>query len=169
MKIIKTFAALAGIIFLQACSNTPLQTFARAVLNANAFIGKYNINYLEGMKSTYKERKSHTHNSAEEYLKADLVFLNESLEKVKKLDKTGDAKEMIEASEDFMEHSMKLFNNDYLNLAKMIDAKKPGAEVDAAINKIFDENEPAMKAKYERLTALAKTYAKKYDIKFIGA
>lgn len=167
-KIITLFSFLTLLMTLQSCGNSSKEIFDRAVLNSNVFTKQFNKSYFLELKSTYKENKSHTYSSAVEFLNGDLTFCKAALEKVKNLSKTDDSQELIESSEDYMSSALNILENDHMNVAKMIDAKKPEAEVDAAIEKIYVTHDASMKTKYDRLTAAATKYANENNIEFIA-
>lgn len=167
-KILTSIKILLVLLVFQSCGNSSKEVFDRSVLNANAFTNQFSNSFFEEMKSTHKQNKSHAYSSAEEFLKKNIAYCEDALEKVKNLKKTKDSEELIGASENFMSAALHVFNTDYMNVAKMIDAKKSETEIDASIDNIYSTHDAIMKGKYDRLKVAASKYAKENDIKFIA-
>lgn len=160
------------IALLCGCSNTsPGEYVNKAALNSNLITAYYTPKFfgeIQELKAQNRlvvfREKTPKPTTAEKYLKNYLPDLSKNISDIKTLKKTSETKEMLEASLDYFEQADKIFKNDYLRIAKMIDANKPQPEVEAETHKIFEANNDEMMKKYDRLWATAEAYAAKNNI-----
>lgn len=103
--------------------------------------------------------------TAEAYMQQMLIDpVEKSLEDVKSLSQHPDTEAIIEASQAVFDFGLEVFKTDFMDIARMMDAGTPEAEIRQAIQAMFNARDQEMYLRVERLDALAIPYAKANNI-----
>lgn len=173
MRPIKMIFLAALFTSLISCNQpSPDKTVQVAWLNANRVVAHYSPRFfgeLRELKSkrnitVFKDNEVAKGTAVEYVNQLAVVPLNESIQKVKDLPEQEDTKAIKAASLAVFEYGKEIFENDYIQIATMIDGGRPAAEIDAAIENLFAKYDPEMQAKLNRLDELVIPYAEKHDI-----
>lgn len=162
----------AALAFLLAACDSPKTRFERAVLNCNFMHGFADDGMLRQLESPSAKLTNVATGASAPMKRTEVVadkiaFLEQSLEKVRKLSLSGDSKDMIQASIALYELVLPVFKNEYQQLAKLYDDGAPRSDIDALAATIHTKYSAPFHAQFDKLTALAKPYAAKHDIKVI--
>lgn len=156
---------LTIILFLQSCNNTsPEQYFDKTTLNTNAVysFGRNDfIDYLDFDKNGKQLNK----NSCLEYVQRQTVSLKQYIEGVKELKPTEDTKPLIDNSLSLYTAIEKVYENEYVALAKSIDKGTTKQELLASITAIENKHLSEISTLYNQLKEVAIPYAQKNGIK----
>ncbi|MGV3762943.1 hypothetical protein [Parapedobacter sp.] len=90
--------------------------------------------------------------------------LDESMDKIEKLPENEETKALIAASLEVFNYGKGIFENEYLSIAKMIDAESPASEIDAAVEKLFATHDEHMHGRLADLDELVIPYAEKHGV-----
>lgn len=163
-----TYCTFIGLLLLtfQACNRTTPERYVGATaLNSNLVSAAYRPAFLKELIEL-KNKNGLPGATAVDYVNDRAVKpVEESIKKIKGLNKTADTKALIAAALDVMEYGRQVFKSDYLAIAQLIDAGKP-QQIEAAIAAMYGKTEKGMIEKFDRLDNLALTYAKKHDVPF---
>ncbi len=170
---IYTFLLLLVLAFCSCQQTSPDKVIGVTVLNTNQvtafFRPRFFSELLERKKQNsipvIKDGKTDMNGTAMDYVKMMAIDrVNGALTSVNEIEETEETKPLIGASKDLLEFGKKIFENDYVAVAKMIDEGKPQTEIDAAISSIFETNDAALTQKVKILDDLAMPYAKKHGV-----
>lgn len=167
-----TLFLLIGLTFLSCDQTSPRKYVEVTVLNTNRAAGMYRIQYINEIRTLKKKGRltvfkgdQPKNGTAVAYVKQRIILTNDaSLEKVKVLKVTDETEDLIIASLDFFEYSKKIFESDYLEIARMLDENKPDTEIDAAVENMYRTHDWEMEKRLNRLDELAVSYAKKHNV-----
>lgn len=157
-------------LFFSACSPvTPEKYFDVAVLNSNFLMGFANDGQLRELESpSMKMSKKNGEPEAmkrSEVISMKIQFVETNLNKLKDLDETADAKDILEASRALYEHVLPVYKTEYKELASLYDDGASKEQIQKQARLIHDKFYPHYEELYERLITLGKSYAAKHDIK----
>ncbi len=156
---------------LTSCdSASPQVTFQRAVLNCNMiadFAGRGLLRQLEqpSEKLTDAKTGASAPMKRKEVIDDKMAFVEQALEKIRKLSQSGDAKDMVQASIALHEYVLPVYRNEYQQLAKLYDDGAPKAQIDALATTIGTKYGPGFAKLYDEVITAGKVYAAKHDIK----
>lgn len=163
--------AICFCLLVSACNTTtPENYFDYAVLNTNGLVGFAG----QGMQRELDQPSATMVNGdinhpvpmkREEIVDQKIRFLEESLDKLKDLKETADAKEMLQASIALYEYILPVYKNDYRQLAKLYDGIGGTEEIQIATQAIHDKYYDKFDAMYKKLIGIGKSYAAKHNIK----
>lgn len=167
-----TLQLFMGLIFLSCEQTAPRKYVERTVLNTNLVSGRYTPSYFnevrelkkQGRIKVFKDGKMEKGTAVEYVMQNTIDPVDESIKKVKGLKKTEDTRDLIAASLDVFRYGRKIFENEYVSIAKMLDENRPQEEIDSAIQKIFETHDREMEKKLRYLDELAIPYAKKHNV-----
>jgi hypothetical protein len=163
---------LVGVIFQSCNTASPRKYIEVAVLNTNRITRMYQPGFFSEMRElknqnrlTVFENGKPKNGTAVEYVRQTAITpVEEYIAKVRVLKETDDTRDLLTASLDVLQYGKGIFESDYISIAKMLDEDKSQAEVDAAIQKLFETRDPEMEEKFKRLDGLAIPYAEKHDV-----
>ena len=167
------FLAAAACCLIAACdSATPRTYFERAVLNCNFihdFGGPGLLRDLESpsVKLTDAKTGASAPMKRQEVIDDKIAFIEQSLDKVRKLRQTDDSKEIVQASLALHEYVLPVYKNEYRQLARLYDDGAPRAEIDALASTISTKYRPGFISLADKLTSAGKAYATRHDIKVV--
>ncbi len=148
----------AFVTTMVGCNNTSPQKYVEiAVLNTNLVTAYYRPPYFE-------EMMSHQGNAVDYVRQQTIPSLEQAIEKVKNLRVTDETKGLIDASLDFLVYGKELFETEYIDIAQMVDDNEPQAAIDTAITRVFDQHDPFLVEKLDRLEAVAIPFAEKHGV-----
>ncbi len=161
----------AAFVLLASCDN-PRTCFERAVLNCNmlqGFAGTGMLRQLESPSAKLTDAKTGASAPMRraEIISDKITFIEQSLEKVRKLSQNNDTRDIIQASIALHEFVLPVYRNEYQQLAKLHDDGAPKAQIDALAAAITAKYRAGFQSHFDRLTAAARPYAAKHDIKVI--
>jgi hypothetical protein len=170
-SILRRLLCAAFCCALVSCdSASPRTTFERAVLNCNMiadFAGRGLAKQLESPSEKLTDAK--TGASApmkrKEVIDDKIAFVENALEKIRKLSQSGDAKDVVQASIALHEYVLPVYRNEYQQLAKLYDDGAPKGEIAALSASISSKYGPGFAALYDQVITAGKAYAAKHDIK----
>lgn len=156
---------LLSSVLLFSCKPTAEEYFGKAALNCNTFsrFGSYEIKeFLASPPQTYNaDKKAMEPSSFQDYLKFGVVKdAEENYDEVKGLPVTDDTRKMITASLALYEFCISKYQNEYMQIAKMKDEKRPQPEIDAALKRFDEANIQEFAKKYEGAWSEGLAYAK---------
>lgn len=164
--------ALAGII---SCGPSPKKVVARTWLNTNNVTTYYSPKFFNELMekkaknniTVYKDGAV-TKGTAVAYVQQYVIAtIDENLKKAEGLSAKGDNKELIDTSLEVFRYSKSVFENEYLDIAEMIDEEKKSEEIITAVDELFAKHDGAMQTRFDRLDSLAIPYAEKHNIPII--
>jgi hypothetical protein len=171
MKKITTLLILAGCLFLSACNTaTPENYFDRAVLNSNSFADFASESMQRQLDQPSAKMVNGDVNhpvpmTRKEIMDDKIQFLEEDLGKLKGLKETADTKEMLQTSIALHEYVLRVYKNEYMQLAKLYDDIGGVEEIEAATTAIHDKYYDGFDELYKKLITIGKLYASKHNIK----
>lgn len=168
----KTFSLLfiASLLASGCGSPRPREYFNQAVLNCNALYGFASSYELERDLATPSEKLIDEKTMAmapvtrAETVKGKLARAEENYQKVKSLPATGDAKEMVDASNALYEFVLPVYKNEYAALAALYDANAPADKIEAAAKNITDKYAAKFEGLYNAVMKAGTAYAEKNGI-----
>ncbi|MFC3559766.1 hypothetical protein [Pedobacter jamesrossensis] len=168
-KICIFFSAII-ILFLSACSETPEKFFDIAILNTNMINDFASPDLARHINDETKEfpdipssKKNGTEAAAN--IKNKILYLEQSLDKVKKLSASGAEEEEIKKlSTQLYELVIPVYKNEYLAYAKLCDSKGSDDEKDAMIKNIDQKYGERFEQNFNALMDKGKVYAKENNI-----
>jgi len=154
-----------------ACNTaTPQDYFDIAILNSNMMHGFANriqqselespsVKMVDGSKDKFEPMKR------KEVIESKIQFIEESLEKVKRLEETEDTKDILQASLALYNYVLPVYKNEYQQLAKLYDDGAPKEQIDLMEHSIEEKYYPKFEELYNGLAAAGKPYAERHNIK----
>lgn len=156
-------------LFISCSTVTPEKYFQIAVLNSNLFAGFAGSGQLRELESPSVKLGSDNESTETmkrmEILEFKTKAIEESYGDLKKLKKTDDNKEMIEASKNLYEFIMPVYKSEYVKLAEMYDNNAPKEQIESFAASISSKYHPRFKELYDELIKAGKQYAGKHSIK----
>lgn len=159
-----------GLLFLSSCSESPENFFGITILNTNMvkdFASPDLARHIEDETKEFPDIPSSKKKGDEavKYVKMNTLFLEQALEKIKKISASGDEqKEIQKLSIDLYEYVIPVYKNEYLAYAKLCDAKGDQAAKDEIIKTIDTKYGPTFMQKHDALMAKGKAYAQDNNI-----
>ena len=95
----------------------------------------------------------------------DIASLETNFEKVKKLKKTDDTGDILQASVALYEYVLPVYKTEYQQLGKLYDEGAPREQIDSLAQSIETKYGPGFAKLFDRLTAAGKPYAARHGIK----
>ncbi|MGS2739778.1 hypothetical protein [Sinomicrobium sp. M5D2P17] len=161
-----------GLTFLSCDQTSPRKYVEVTVLNTNLVTSRYTPSFFEELRELEKQGRiavfkdgEMKKGTAEEYVMQNAIApVDVSIKKVKELEVKDDTHDLIAASLDVLQYSKEVFENEYRNIAEMLDTNRSQAEIDSAIHKLFRTYDREMEKKLRHLDELAIPYAEKHNI-----
>jgi Skp family chaperone for outer membrane proteins len=168
----KPLAALLILItlFFSACSETPERFFDIAILNTNMINDFASADLARHINDETKEfpdipSSKKKGNEAATNLHNKILYLEQSLEKVKKLSASGDEeKEIKKLSQQLYELVIPVYKNEYLAYAKLCDSKGSQTAKDELIKNIDQKYGARFEQNFNGLMEKGKAYAQEHHI-----
>jgi len=168
----KTFFlfSVMSILLLSSCAETPEKFFDITILNTNVindFASPDLARHIDDEAKEYPNIPSSKKkgDEATTTVKNKILYLEQSLEKVKKLSASGDEQKEIKAlSVALYEMTIPVYKNEYLAYAKLCDQKGSQESKDAIIKDIDQKYTAAFEQKYTALMEKGKAYASENNI-----
>lgn len=157
-------------LFFSACTETPEHFFDITILNTNMindFASPDLARHLNDETKEYPDIPSSKKkgNEAATNLNNKILYLEQSLEKVKKLSTSGDEEKEIKAlSQQLYELVIPVYKNEYLAYAKLCDSKGSQSAKDEIINSIDQKYGARFEQNFNALMEKGKAYAQKNNI-----
>lgn len=178
MKQIIPAAFIIAVCLLQACNTqTPESNFNKIVLNTNVFSYfantgiKTKITRGIGVKTVdgkvqYDAKGNAVLDTipAEEMVDHEILFLQQSYEKVKSVTPDEEIKEMRSIAMQMYEMAIPVYENEYRQYAKMLDTHQPREKADSMINVINAKYGDKFADLAVKLRAIARPYAEKHNL-----
>ncbi|CAM4013831.1 hypothetical protein SAMN06265348_101173 [Pedobacter westerhofensis] len=161
---------ILSVLFLTSCSAPPAEFFDITVLNTNAFNDFASPDLARHINDETKEfpdipSSKKKGDEAANTIKNKILYIEQSLEKIKKLDASGDEqKEIKDLSIALYEMVIPVFKNEYMAYAKLCDAQGNQGAKDALVNEIDLKYRARFEKSYDALMQKGKTYAAENDI-----
>ena len=165
-------AALLALLALlpAACRfvpNTPQEYFSRAALNANAVAafgsGYFRVHDCRNLPAGTPA----AFNSCEKLLQNSIRQLESYIERADALYRTDETRPMIEAGLDLYRFVLDSYRTDHLQVARLLDAKAPAAQVEQALLALDTKSYAGFEQRYDKVWGIAEQYAKAHGIKLI--
>ena len=168
----KTFSyfLISTVLFLSACSETPERFFDIAILNTNMindFASPDLARHINEETKEFPDIPSSKKKGNEAFINISnkILYLDQSLEKVKKLSVSGDEeKEIKSLSVALYELVIPVYKNEYLAYAKLCDARGSQSAKDVLISDIDQKYGMRFEQNYNSLMEKGKAYAQKHGI-----
>lgn len=160
---------LALALLLPSCSDSPKACFDRAVLSCNMFHdfaskGMEQQLASPSIKLTDPKSGASAPMKRKEVVDEKIVFVEQSLAKVRKLRQTDDNREMVQASIALQEYVLPVYRDDYQQLAKLYDEGAPKNAIEPLAASIAKKYSAQFRALSDRLEAAGKAYAARHNI-----
>ncbi|MFW0717740.1 hypothetical protein [Pedobacter sp. N23S346] len=161
---------ILSILFLSSCSETPEKFFDTTILNTNTikdFASPDLAHRIEAEAKEYPNIPSSKKKGDEAVtnVKMNTMFLEQSLDKIKKLSASGDEqKELQKLSIDLYEYVIPVYKNEYLAYAKLCDAQGDQNAKDEIIKNIDSKYGATFEQKHDALMEKGKAYAQEHNI-----
>src|SRR5215204_5819434 len=159
----------ASLVVLSSCNNSsPRESFELAVLNSNLLVGFASRGMEMALESPSvkmgktKDEVLPMHRN--EVVDDKVKFVEENYEKLKGLDQSGDAKDIVQHSMSLHEFILPVYKNEYAKLAKLYDGNAPKEEIGKVNKSIHDQYFPKFETLYNQLISSGKVYAKAHNI-----
>ncbi|MFC4212708.1 hypothetical protein ACFOWA_16050 [Pedobacter lithocola] len=158
------------ILLLSSCSETPEKFFDIAILNTNMINDFASPDLARHIDEETKEfpnipSSKKKGNEAETVIHNKILYLEQSLEKVKKLSPSGDDEEEIKKlSLQLYEMVIPVYKNEYLKYARICDKHGSQTSKDEIIDKIDQQYGLRFEQNYNALMDKGKAYAKENNI-----
>jgi hypothetical protein len=158
---------------LASCEEaSPRNYFDHAVLNCNLihdFASKGLLRQLErpSEKLTEVRTGATAPMKRKEVIDDKITFVEQSLEKVRQLPQTDDARDIVQASIALHEYVLPVYRNEYQQLAKLYDDGGAQEPIDALASAITTKYRAGFEALSDRLTTAGKAYASRHGIKVV--
>ena len=171
MKSILSSALLA--VFIVTCmvscnTATPEKYFDEAVLNTNMltdFAQSWSFREMESPSVVMNEKGEEVSQKRQDGLQAKIDFLDKAFEKITGLKETSATKEMLQASKAVYAHTLPVYKNEYMQLAKMYDGGADKEKIEELRKMITDKYATKFASLFDKLMATGKVYANKNNIK----
>ncbi|WP_406824576.1 hypothetical protein [Pedobacter sp. KACC 23697] len=157
-------------LFLSSCSETPERFFDIAILNTNMindFASADLARHINDETKEYPDIPSSKKKGDEAAInvKNKILYLEQSLDKVKKLSASGEEEKEIKAlSQQLYELVIPVYKNEYLAYAKLCDSKGSQAAKDDIIKNIDEKYGTRFEQNFNALMEKGKVYAQKHNI-----
>jgi len=157
-------------LFFSACSETPERFFDIAILNTNMINDFASADLARHINDETKEypdipSSKKKGNEAVTSLNNKILYLEQSLEKVKKLSASGDEeKEIKSLSQQLYEMVIPVYKNEYMAFAKLCDSKGSETTKDEMIKSIDQKYGAQFEQNFNALMEKGKVYAQKHNI-----
>jgi len=157
-------------IFCSSCSETPERFFDIAILNTNMINDFASADLARHINDETKEfpdipSSKKKGNEAATNLNNKILYLEQSLDKVKKLSASGDEeKEIQKLSQQLYELVIPVYQNEYLAYAKLCDSKGSQTAKDELINSIDQKYGARFEQNFNALMEKGKAYAQEHNI-----
>ncbi len=164
-------------VCFQGCNMyTPENYFGRTTLNTNRYhnLGARDFAEMKASKKanmlygSFSEGGFKTTESYETHIRGmKMTFLEEDIKKIKELKVTPETEDLIQTSLEVFEFVKSIYENDYIEIAKLMDKKASSEDLDAAMMKL-ENSVNQYHIKRETLMEIAIPYAKqnKIDVRF---
>lgn len=168
-KQLLSFLAL-GLLLLSSCSESPSKFFDITILNTNTikdFASPDLARHIQDETTEFPDIPSSKKKGDEavKYVKMHTLFMDQALEKIKKISASGDEqKEIQKLSIDLYEYVIPVYKNEYLAYAKLCDTKGDQSAKDEIIKNIDTKYGPTFVQKHDALMDKGKAYAEKHNI-----
>jgi hypothetical protein len=163
------FCIVYGILLLGCNMTTPEKYFDVAVLNSNMLTGFANDGQWRELASppgkATDDKGGYIAMQRGEALQAKITFVEENTEKLKGLQQTADTKEILEYSITLHEFVLRVYKNEYMQLANLYDAGAPEEKITALAKTINQQYFNRFDELYNKLINSGKSYAVKHNIK----
>ncbi len=173
VPLMRLFLCAAVCCAFTSCDNaSPRTTFERTVLNCN-MIADFASKGLRRQLDSPSEKLTDAKAGAsapmkrKEVIDDKITFVEKSLEKIRKLGQSGDAKDIVQASIALHEYVLPVYRNDYQQLAKLYDDGAAKGQIDALAATITTKYGPGFAALFDKLTTAGKAYASQHDIRVV--
>ncbi|MBN8738065.1 MAG: hypothetical protein BGP24_02645 [Lysobacterales bacterium 69-70] len=147
--------------------NTPQEYFGRAALNANAVAAFGSAWFRVHDCSNPPASTPAAFNSCEKLLQNSVSQLENSIERADALYRTDETRPMIEAGLDLYRFVLDSYRTDHLQVARLLDAKAPAAQVEQALHALDAKSYAGFEQRYDKVWGIAEPYAKAHGIKLI--
>ncbi len=170
---LRLFLCASFCCVLASCDDaSPKTCFDRAVLNCNLihdFASKGLLSQLESpsVKLTDAKTGASAPMKRKEVIDGKIAFIEQSLEKVRKLRQTDDTRDIVQASIALHEYVLPVYRNEYQQLAKLYDDGAAKGPIEALASAITVKYRAGFEALSDRLTTAGKAYASRHDIKVV--
>ncbi|QXU43607.1 hypothetical protein [Pedobacter sp. D749] len=157
-------------LFFSACSETPERFFDIAILNTNMindFASEDLARHINDETKEYPDIPSSKKKGDEAAVSLNnkILYLEQSLEKVKKLSASGEEEKEIKAlSQQLYELVIPVYKNEYLTYAKLCDSKGSQSAKDEIIKNIDEKYGARFEEHFNALMEKGKVYAQKHNI-----
>ncbi|RLJ69559.1 hypothetical protein [Pedobacter alluvionis] len=157
-------------LFFSACSETPQRFFDIAILNTNMindFASEDLARHINDETKEYPDIPSSKKKGDEAAVSLNnkILYLEQSLEKVKKLSASGEEEKEIKAlSQQLYELVIPVYKNEYLTYAKLCDSKGSQSAKDEIIKNIDEKYGARFEEHFNALMEKGKAYAQKHNI-----
>lgn len=165
-----TFLSTILLFFSSCFSESPQRFFDIAILNTNMITDFATPRFAKSILDETKEfpdipSSKKKGNEAVENLKNKILYIEQSLEKIKKLSTNGeDQEEIKKISTELYELVIPVYKNEYMAYAKLCDSKGPQEEIQAMAAAIDAKYAMPFEQKYTTLMEKGKAYAQKHDL-----
>lgn len=173
---------ITGFLILSCNTDSSVKIFDVAVLNTNIINWSSRLKFFDELIELKEKNLAYVADenskikkgTIEEYVTQKVINpINENLNKLEALNKTDENKDLIEASVKLHQFSKNIFENDFLEITKMID-ELPSGELSVeilepiylAIEKFYYTHITEMETLMVNLEELAIPYAEKHNIPF---
>lgn len=168
----KTFSCLLilSILLLTSCSAPPAEFFDITVLNTNAFNDFASPELARHINDETKEfpdipSSKKKGDEARTNISNKILYLEQSLDKVKKLSASGDQqKEIKDLSTHLYEMVIPVYKNEYMAYAKLCDAQASQTAKDSVVKDIDVKYRVNFEKSYDALMEKGKAYAAENNI-----
>lgn len=163
-------ALILSFLFLSSCSETPEKFFEINVLNANTINDFASADLARHIADEAKEfpdipSSKKKGNEAVTMINNQILYLDQSLDKVKKTSASGDEqKEIQKLAIELYEYVIPVYKNEYLAYAKLCDAQAEQGAKDEIIKAIDTKYGPTFEQKHAALMEKGKAYAQENNI-----
>jgi len=157
-------------LFFSACSETPERFFDIAILNTNMindFASEDLARHINDETKEYPDIPSSKKKGDEAAVSLNnkILYLEQSLEKVKKLSASGEEEKEIKAlSQQLYELVIPVYKNEYLTYAKLCDSKGSQSAKDEIIKNIDEKYGARFEEHFNALMEKGKVYAQEHNI-----
>lgn len=161
---------MLGLLFLSSCSESPEKFFDIAILNTNVindFGSPQLARHIDEETKEFPDIPSSKKkgNEAATTIHNKILYLEQSLEKVKKLSVSGKAEgEIKEHAISLYELVIPVYKQEYLAYAKLCDAKGSQQQKDNIIQEIDQKYGSSFELQYNALMEKGKVYARENNI-----
>ena len=164
------YTIFLGILLLSSCSEPPTKFFDIAVLNTNAFNDFASPDLARHIHDETKEfpdipTSKKKGDEASNNIKNKILYLEQSLERVKKLSASGtEQQEIKDLSTRLYEMVIPVYKNEYTAYAKLCDSHESQSAQDAMVKNIDEKYRVKFEQDYLALMEKGKAYAAENNI-----